>query len=458
MDFAALPPEINSARMYAGEGAEPLVAAAAAWDGVAAELSSAASSYRAVVSGLTGGPWAGPSSTSMAAAAAPYVAWMSSTAAQAEQTANQARSAAAAYEAAFIATVPPPLIAENRAVLSALVATNILGQNGPAIAAIESQYAEMWTQDTEAMYAYAANSATATQLASFSAAPQTTNPAASAIQAAASPATATSAQSLLSGVPQLLQILAGAGGVNPLQALANLVNDFNGSPLGAALIPFLDSFGYDNTFMSGYTFLACGPVFMLAPLMALALPNLGAGGGLVSAVTPAADVAAGASVLANSSGTAMGATGMGAADMSAGLGRAASVGGLSVPQAWGSAAPEIRLVTKALPMTGLDAAPQAGAAGPGGWFGGLPPVGSVVNAPRTIESPRYKTPQKVVAQMPGDSGMPERTVPPYRPAADITTAPSQREREELDQLRDELAELMMERDATARLIKEAMQP
>ncbi|MCV7029324.1 PPE family protein, partial [Mycobacterium sherrisii] len=41
MDFAMLPPEVNSGRMYAGAGSGPLMAAAAAWDGLAAELSSA---------------------------------------------------------------------------------------------------------------------------------------------------------------------------------------------------------------------------------------------------------------------------------------------------------------------------------------------------------------------------------------------------------------------------------
>lgn len=70
MDFAALPPEINSGRMYAGAGSGPLLAAASAWDALAAELGSAASSYESVVSSLTG-EWSGPSSTSMAAAADP---------------------------------------------------------------------------------------------------------------------------------------------------------------------------------------------------------------------------------------------------------------------------------------------------------------------------------------------------------------------------------------------------
>src|ERR1700678_466150 len=209
VDFGALPPEINSGRMYAGAGSGPLAAAAVAWEGLASQLGSAAQSYRAVVSDLTAGPWVGPSSLSMAAAAAPYVAWMSTTASQAEQTASQLISAIAAYEAAFTATVPPPVIVANRSLLAMLVATNILGQNTPAIAATEAQYAEMWAQDAAAMYGYAGASAAATTLTPFSAPTQNTNPAgtgtqaAAVTQAAASPAGAT--PNTLSQVANMLQ-------------------------------------------------------------------------------------------------------------------------------------------------------------------------------------------------------------------------------------------------------------
>ena len=71
LDFGALPPEINSARMYSGPGPGSMVAAAAAWNGLATELGSAASAYGSVVSGLTSGEWLGPSSALMDAAAAP---------------------------------------------------------------------------------------------------------------------------------------------------------------------------------------------------------------------------------------------------------------------------------------------------------------------------------------------------------------------------------------------------
>ncbi|WP_459989084.1 PPE family protein, partial [Mycobacterium avium] len=87
-DFGALPPEINSGRMYAGPGSGPLMAAAAAWDEVAAELGIAASGYHSVIAELTSGPWVGPASLSMVSAITPYVGWLSAVAAQAEETAS----------------------------------------------------------------------------------------------------------------------------------------------------------------------------------------------------------------------------------------------------------------------------------------------------------------------------------------------------------------------------------
>lgn len=64
--------------------------------------------------------------------------------------------------------MPPALVTANRAELKALIASNLLGQNTAAIAAIEAQYAEMWAQDAAAMYGYATTSAAARQLTPFS--------------------------------------------------------------------------------------------------------------------------------------------------------------------------------------------------------------------------------------------------------------------------------------------------
>ncbi|MCV7198863.1 PPE family protein [Mycobacterium angelicum] len=167
MDFGALPPEINSGRMYAGPGSAPLLAAASAWDELASDLALAAAGYGSVISELTGSAWIGPASAVMVAAVGPYVAWLSATAAQAETASTQARAAAVAYETAFAMTLPPPAVAANRVLLMMLIATNLFGQNAGAIAAAEFHYAEMWAQDAAAMFGYAESAAMAAALTPF---------------------------------------------------------------------------------------------------------------------------------------------------------------------------------------------------------------------------------------------------------------------------------------------------
>jgi PPE-repeat protein len=339
-------------------------AAAAAWDGLGAELSSVAASYRSVLSGLTRGPWLGPASVSMASAAAPYVTWMSTTAEQVKQAANQARSAAAAYEAAFAATVPPPVIAENRALLLALVATNIFGQNTPAIAATETHYAEMWAQDATAMYGYASGSAVAAVLTPFTTPPQTTNPAGVGAQAAAVGQAAAAGQAaanpaalsqLISTVPAMLQALAAE--LSPA-ALGEVLNG-----------DFLN-------FASGVTFVASGVLFILGPLLAGPIagvvPPLSALGvyGPVAGASGAAALAGDGAPFAPGLGSA----GLGRGEVLAGLGRAGSVGGLSVPQAWAGAAPATARAATAMPAPALVGLSEAQVDGLGPEYGGILPA------------------------------------------------------------------------------------
>jgi PPE-repeat protein len=166
MNFAVLAPEINSARMFSGAGSAPMLTAAAAWDGLASELGSAASSFSSVTSGLTAQAWQGPASAAMTAAAAPYANWLNAAATQATGAAGQARAVAGAFEAARAATVHPLLVAANRNGLVQLVMSNLFGQNAPAIAAAEAEYEQMWAQDVAAMAGYHAGaSAAAAQLA-----------------------------------------------------------------------------------------------------------------------------------------------------------------------------------------------------------------------------------------------------------------------------------------------------
>jgi PPE-repeat protein len=363
LDFAALPPEINSGRMYSGPGSAPLLAAGSAWSQLAAEMRSAADVYSSVIAGLTNDSWLGAASASMAAAAAPYAAWMNTTAAQAEQTAAQAQAAVTAYESAFSMTVPPAVVAANRTQLASLVATNVLGQNTPAIAATEALYAEMWAQDAAAMYSYTGSSAAASQLTPFTAPQPTTNAAGVSGQTAAvAQATGTSAGNVGNTATSAAT---NASTVSGLDGLDNLLNFGNGSNLASLLS------GSDNsalgTFLSGNFFstavtngaLAGGPFnpeFLLQTLSGFSyLQNAkgaASGLGLLNLFNPGTFGSAGAQGL--------GGVGSG---MSGALGGASHIGGLSVPPSWPAAAP--RPIAQSLDDTPfVPTGPVAG--GPGG--------------------------------------------------------------------------------------------
>lgn len=362
LDFAALPPEINSARMYSGPGSGPMLAAAAAWNIMAAEMRSAAASYGSVVTELTGAGWLGPSSMSMLAAAAPYLAWLDGTAAQAEEVGSQAFAAATAYESAFAMTVPPPVIAANRAQLAMLVATNVFGQNTPAIAGTEAQYAEMWAQDAGAMNGYATASSTASQLTPLAVPPSTTNADGVAAQAN------TAAQVAQTPLGSVQSVLSSAGGGSSSSgslssSLAGLLSGSDNSALGTFTNGNFFSTAVVNGALAGGPF---NPQFIISSVQGvLAAQHATALGGLGDFAADADGLAA-ADLASNTVGSA----GLGGA--SVGVGNAHLVGSMSVPQSWASAANinPGQTAVQASGVTGLTdtgAAPAAG--GPGGVAG-----------------------------------------------------------------------------------------
>lgn len=387
LDFAMVPPEITSARIYTGAGSGPLLAAATAWGTLAAQLRSTALSYGSVISELAGNWWRGPAAASMTAAAAPFVAWMSATATRVEQTAAQAKAAAAAYESAFAATVPPAVIAANRAQLLSLIATNVLGQNAPAIAANEAHYGQMWAQDAATMYGYAGSSATATQLTPFTPATQTANSGGLAGQAAAvSQAVGTSAGSQQATLSQLTSAVPAA-----LQGLASPATlTSSGSNLDSILAP--DS-NFWNTITSTGAF---NPIQIVQAVTSSSFLGAGANtmgqAGSLSETPPLAvtgGLGAGASGFSGLSG--LGSPG---SAVSAGLGRAASVGPLSVPPSWTSIAPASTPLATALGSTPLTAPEAVPPAMPGMPFGGM----AVNGAARAV--PQYGFRPTVVARPP----------------------------------------------------------
>jgi PPE-repeat protein len=347
LDYAALPPEINSARMYSGSGSAPMLSAAAAWKTMAAEMRSAAANYGSVVAGLTSESWFGPSSMSMLAAVAPYLEWLSATATQAEQSGTQAYAAATAYESAFAMTVPPALVAANRAELARLLATNIFGQNTAAIAATEAQYGEMWAQDGAAMNGYASASSAATQLTPFTAPQSPTNADGLADQAgmvapAANTSTTTNASTGLSGLLAWLGLAPNTNtSTTGLAGLLNFLDGSNGSLVGS----FLDNASVANFSNAFTTSGLTNPTSMIDA--ATLFPATGGD----AALADGANLASGLGP-AETLGSA-GQPGLAAAEM----GRANLVGALSVPPSWEATGPPI---SPLLPTTRMGAGAYQG--------------------------------------------------------------------------------------------------
>jgi PPE-repeat protein len=392
LDFAQLPPEINSALMYSGPGSGPMLAAGTAWEMLAAELGSAAAAYGTLLESLTDGPWLGPAASAMLSVAVPQVEWLRLTSAQAEQAAVQAAEAAAAYESAFAETVPPTVVAANRALLMGLLATNFLGQNTAAIAATEVQYGEMWAQDAAAMYGYAGAAAAAAELPPFEPAAPATNPAGVAGQGAAvAQANATSAGTSAQAVSTLAAngpaqaaapgfSLGGIGmnaegdGLQLSGPLGDLFEGLTGSQVLDASSPF-DAFirliSPTRLFTTSFKDIQ-GLAQGFAPQAAKA------------ATEGAAHAAEGAARAAEAVPHALsGALG----NATAAAGRAASVGGLSVPASWAAATP-----TPSAPVVTLNGVATAAAAQPGtNAVGGMPLLGG--GAGRSVGAAHFAPPR-----------------------------------------------------------------
>jgi PPE-repeat protein len=350
--FEALPPEINSGLMYTGPGAGPMTAASAAWNALADDLYLAAAAYGFVITDLTSS-WLGPSSLSMAAAAATYVSWISATAVQAQDAAAQARAAVAAYEAAFMMTVPPTEIAANRALLLALVATNFFGQNTPAIMATEALYLEMWAQDATAMYGYAGASSAASAMAPFTAPKETTTNPSGAVGAGAS---VTQAAGTVAGTgAQTVSQLSTATMPSAVQAVSSAATSSSSStsPL-SSLTASTSSSSAALAVGQGLTSGATASASMLTSGIAM----MGSSGPLVKSLGSAAGtLSSGFPMFKSSLNIGASAWGSPGAAVSAASGRAASLGVLSVPQAWTSAAPAFSQVASALPAGGMPVTP-----------------------------------------------------------------------------------------------------
>ncbi|OBK30515.1 hypothetical protein A5634_16040 [Mycobacterium asiaticum] len=374
-----------------------MVAAANAWDGLAGVLNSAAISYGSVIAGLAVESWLGPASATMAAAAAPYAGWLGAAAIQAEKTAAQARTAATAYEAAFAMTVPPPLIAANRNQVMGLVTTNILGQNSPAIEAMQAEYAEMWAQDAAAMYSYAASSELASTLPPFTAPTQAADPTGPTGRASAE------AQTALSLSPITAQTLQGLAALLSPDSALGRAGPAAGIPTPIGELDVLAAyFAITSTVSMALGIVNTGRPWIFSYAGTSVDENLDNRAEQLTHATPLGDTpAAGAA--------------------SASVGHAALVGALTVPHSWTVAAPEIRLAVESLPSASAGPAPTNLGAAPAALLGGMALASLAGRGAATTggsstkdnatgdEDPSQRKPTVVVIQQPPSGSGPSPT-------------------------------------------------
>jgi PPE-repeat protein len=386
-DFVARPPEVNSTLMYSGSGAGPMMAASSAFSALSSELSSNAASYESIISSLSS-QWTGPSSTAMAASAQTYVTWLTTTSAQLQEAAAAATSSAAAYEAAYAATIPPAVVYANRAQLAALVATNILGQNTPAILANEAMYAEFWAQDAAAMTGYsAAASAASSGLTPLTDPTENTNQAGQGAQATAvgqavgSNGTSATLNNALSGTQNAASSFASPAASAAQDTPASILSAIN----GLFAVPIVG-----NTIYNIGVTLAWNTAMMSATLPLLGHFVGGAPFGFTIGDTAPLGAGLGFGT------TLAGATGPAGGAAMAGMGEASAVGGLSVPAGWTAAAPAAAGADATLAGSGWTAPVEEGA-GMGGAPGIMPGMASAGGkAGYGLAGPRYGVKPKVM--------------------------------------------------------------
>ncbi|MCV7379807.1 hypothetical protein BST11_09955 [Mycobacterium alsense] len=333
VNLSVLPPEVNSTLIYSAPGWEKLGAAASEWEYFAAGFYSIAVSFKATFAGLMTN-WPGPAGIWMAGATAHYASRMTVLAAHAAGACANAKAAEKTFKAMFAMAVPPLVIAANRSWLATLATNNLLGQNTQAIADTETHYLEMWAQDAVTMnwYVTAFHGEVKTSLSTKSASltPTSTTPTATLTAAAAPDGVPTIFTSPVTEIRWALSSLMEGGW---------LPDNLGHLPSGDTASPGPPGAGPNDTVNTSER-IAMFPVGMLAQAAQMS-------------PTGAAELSARSAGLFNGFGRLANCVpGLGAervrdrpmawvAEISAQMARAFTLGTLSIPLAWVSAAQEL---------------------------------------------------------------------------------------------------------------------
>lgn len=155
VNYWGLTPEINAIRLTTGPGAAAMAPVVAAYTASGITHMQQGAQMMMTAATTATGSWQGQGGTAMMAAAVPKSEWQIEAGAHAEKASCLIGEAAAAHATAVAATIPYPVVIANRIREATLQATNIIGQNTPAIGEADAEYAEFHAQNATAMTGYA---------------------------------------------------------------------------------------------------------------------------------------------------------------------------------------------------------------------------------------------------------------------------------------------------------------
>lgn len=156
----ALPPEVHSTLLTAGEGPAGITEAGASWTHVAAEHAAGIAELEGIIASVQAN-YTGESALQFVAAHQPYLTWMTSVLTKATLAAAAHETIAAQYVASVAAMPTMPELIANHVQLGVLVGTNFFGCNTIPIGMNEADYTRMWNQASDVMLGWDTGSSSA---------------------------------------------------------------------------------------------------------------------------------------------------------------------------------------------------------------------------------------------------------------------------------------------------------
>jgi PPE-repeat protein len=155
--FSAFPPEVNAGQLMAGDQGASIAAAVAAYEALSAALIEEGARMGTTAGTTAATGWEGVGGAAMVSTAMPYVAALEALAGWVQQSAASAAAIEQAYAVTKAAMIQVPICTTNRTSQAGLVATNVIGQNSPAIIGLDTEYyGHFWTNNASLMGSYEA--------------------------------------------------------------------------------------------------------------------------------------------------------------------------------------------------------------------------------------------------------------------------------------------------------------